>query len=1004
VYRLEESEDLLTWSLFAVTHDRLAPFADLRNTPDSSRYYRLAVSDKTVDDDWANQLLLDERANLQSPVASEEGASRWVKFAILLDSPHLVVFQDSTKYPFHFDFAIHRLQPFQGVDPVSFDRLTLWSEGQQAVLGAVVLPPDPALDEFGIQFAGNEAFAIEAVADWFDLVRQSMVTPPNAKAFYYPSFEQASRAAENAGFLAARGITVSSPARWVSTDQCYSQGWAYGRLVVLDAASIDNAYSEGRLTHEDILVTDGVPAEIPPVAGVITLSPATPNSHVAILSKSFRIPFVFLAREEDRARVQSWDGQEILLLALTRVGQCSVSTFIVEGKLTPEEQARLREAMQPPALTIGPMQPAGTLALPADTLTPEDIDLVGGKAANFGFLRRAIPSASPNPAIALTFDLWSDFMEQTLPSGRSLGETINDRLGHYRFPPDPSSLRNDLAAVRALITDQGEFDDAQKAEVLAALERFDADRKIRFRSSTNVEDSEQFVGAGLYDSYSGCLADDTDGDEVGPSHCDADRANERGVFRAIRKVYASFYNHNAFLERLRHGIDENAVGMGVLVHHSFPDDIELANGVGTLQVARNADDLSLEGQLVTQAGAASVANPDGNALPEVVSVLKPNAVADPVFSFEQRSSLVPLGGSVLEEDTDYLELTSLLATAAEAFFAAAPHRDEALLDFEYKKVLPGELMVKQMREIPQALASGGADPPFVLNDLGRLDVFQHHGKDLYANLRLKSVWEFQALRFDEENLGGALDFAVEVQYHDGQRIRDFNGLISDLPQAVIAAQENRVIYTWTWGQGTDQRDYTMELTFPDPVEGRELVALSEATSIELSARYATPQPRIIDLWQPQITSVSEETTRLVSLERIVDGTVERNRTFTQGDVQVTTAYTLGLLDMFAPGIGIFDGKSFPLVSWDGPTTVTGLTTQPIALESHFSRTYDSNRHNFFEIFLLVPHLEPEIDDAILTELRKNNIQGIIVTQFTADSQSEPTLYLWGFDDSIRRTR
>ncbi len=55
------------------------------------------------------------------------------------------------------------------------------------------------------------------------------------------------------------------------------------------------------------------------------------------------------------------------------------------------------------------------------------------------------------------------------------------------------------------------------------------------------------------------------------------------MFKAIRKVFASFYNENAFLERLRLGVDESKVGMALLVHHSFPDDGELANGVAVVR-------------------------------------------------------------------------------------------------------------------------------------------------------------------------------------------------------------------------------------------------------------------------------------------------------------------------------------------------------------------------------------------------------------------------------------
>ena len=46
---------------------------------------------------------------------------------------------------------------------------------------------------------------------------------------------------------------------------------------------------------------------------------------------------------------------------------------------------------------------------------------------------------------------------------------------------------------------------------------------------------EQFSGAGLYDSFSGCLADDLDDDTFGPSHCDETKAGERGAMRALRK-------------------------------------------------------------------------------------------------------------------------------------------------------------------------------------------------------------------------------------------------------------------------------------------------------------------------------------------------------------------------------------------------------------------------------------------------------------------------------------
>src|SRR4030095_11929738 len=246
-----------------------------------------------------------------------------------------------------------------------------------------------------------------------------------------------------------------------------------------------------------------------------------------------------------------------------------------------------------------------------DALTPADIRFFGGKGANYGLLRRSVPTNCP-PAIALSFDLWDAFLQQTLPGGQTLRAEIASRLAPYtNYPPNIAALKTTLAGIRTLITDQARFTLAQQQAVTHVLRGFNPLRKIRFRSSTNVEDSEHFTGAGLYDSYSGCLLDDLDGDTTGPSACEPDEEEERGVFRALQRVYASFYNDNAFLERLRHGVDETKVAMGVLVHHSFPDEEELANGVATLD-CRYSGSPFLSGKLVTQLGAESVTNPDGS--------------------------------------------------------------------------------------------------------------------------------------------------------------------------------------------------------------------------------------------------------------------------------------------------------------------------------------------------------------------------------------------------------
>src|SRR5690606_12945643 len=260
---------------------------------------------------------------------------------------------------------------------------------------------------------------------------------------------------------------------------------------------------------------------------------------------------------------------------------------------------------------------------------------------------------------------------------------------------------------------------------------FEPSTRVRFRSSTNVEDSETFTGAGLYDSATGCLADDLDGDDAGPSRCNPDELRERGVLRAIQRVYASFYFRNAYLERLRRGVNEAEVGMGVLVHYSVPDPEELANGVATLSV----DGFSRSAELVSQAGAVSVTNPDGTALPEEVRIDRYDGVDYPTTL--KTSSLLPLGAHVLEYEADYSALMTLFNQVADEYARVTSKAPPFALDFEYKKVQPGELSLRQVRPLPLLDATRSVTPFFV-GQPEKLCIYSSEYNDAFATHRLKA--------------------------------------------------------------------------------------------------------------------------------------------------------------------------------------------------------------------------------------------------------------------------
>lgn len=997
---LEHSQNLKEWSEAARTLGGFESFP----APDPTRtegFYRIRSRALEASDDWKNQVHLPDDAFLTGSGDAAGGGFRWVKFTLRLDKPGLVYFQDSGRQPFHYGFIRSRLPDFQGMSPQEIDAVSLSTNGQRLVLGTVLLPLDASFREVGLQILGQEPIPMSRVVDWLTQVRSAMALPTGWSVQYVPTLEQGSLTMTDQNLLDGAGFPVAPLSRWIRQDEVYARGWAHGRIRAVPSAEIRNAFITGKLRPDDILLTDAVPAEIPVLAGVITTSPATPNSHVAILSQSFGIPFVHVSDTNRQAELHSWDGQEVILVAGPEAGSDLIRTLNVEGFLTPTQRSLLANAKTPVRLSVTPMERLGRIHASVEDLLPRDIRHVGGKAANFATLRRSVPNHVPRPSLAFTFDLWMDFLEQVLPDGRTLRSALAERLKGHSYPPDMIRLASDLAAIRSLIKDTCDFSESQKRSILDALKPLQPRGKLRFRSSTNVEDSEQFTGAGLYDSYSGCLLDDLDGDTDGPSLCDPSEPAERGVFRALRRVFASFYNDNAVLERLRHGVNETSVGMAVLVHPSFPDEIEWANGVATLQVtnAGSSASMAYQGELVLQPGAESVANPDPRAQPEVVTIRKAAGSAA-VFQLSRRANRIPRGDTVLEWTQGYSALAELLESAAVEFARVRPAQGQHRIDVEFKKVAPGILVLKQIREIPSN-PSSSRPPPFVLSEAAAFEVFQHHGKDLFSNHRLKSIWRFPNLVFAGESggsSGSGLDVLVDLTYHDGQAIRRRSGRIGSFPQAKITASDKTVTYQWVWTEGDLKGAYKVTASFPTaPISGRPVV-WADALQVDLSCLYDSNQP----LFDPNgnVKTVKSEKTRLVPLSRITTGSLARQRQIDSGSIRIATYYSLALLKFGHPGIGIYDTKSYPLVRWYG-TTLTGLTSEPFRLTGAFSQTYDSIRHNFSETFLFEPGLDPEVSPGILAELRAANVRRIRVDLGFFEGG---TVWIQGWDGKLRRAR
>ena len=937
------------WKPVSTLHDALFAYPDAATANYGQQFYRLQSAARRSIDDWKNQAWFPEE-----PFRSENPgeAIRWVKFAILLDEPWRVFYQDSVKFPFHYDFATLRIPPFAGMDRASFDAVSLRRTNQRVVLGALLYPPRSTFVEYGVQFIGLDPYTPDEIARWFGIVKATVYATNGAGAVYMPTFEQSEVARTNSEAFAARGITIASVERWVAGNHVYAPGWALGRLKFFPASEIDAAFADGRLRSDDILLTDGVPAETPLVAGIISLTPTTPNSHTAILAQSFGIPFVHLPDAAERARVQALVGRKVIVRATVNFQGSLVKVIDVEG-----------------------------------ALTPTDIRFFGGKAANFSLLRRTVPTNSPE-ALALSFDLWDAFLNQTLSgSTQTLRAEITSRLAPYtNFPPDITALKATLTGIRDLITGTARFSLAQQQAITNVLAVFNPQRKIRFRSSTNVEDSEHFTGAGLYDSFSGCLLDDLDGDTAGPSACDPSENNERGVFRALQRVYASFYNDNAFLERLRHDVDESQVAMGVLVHHSFPDEEELANGVATLD-CRYGGFTFISGKIVTQLGAESVTNPDGSAIPEVVDYFRSGNIVG--VDLRQYSSRVPLGAFVMDWEADYRGFGELFKSVADGFNALYPAKSHFHLDFEFKKDVNLGLVVKQVREIPDP-ATTNRTIPFLINEPITWVVAQREAGDVFSNHRLKSIWALHAanVRLTPTNVAPGIYTQGTVDYLEGGVVQSLGGALSTWPGASNSPSGS--INYWTTGAGPNRRTWQLHTELTTNVMGAQPPIFTQNDfPIYVSVDYATPVPTI-SAFQGFTTTTNE----IAFLEpRRVLGPNDILKQYTINKPGVVDIQVSFYWPNEPPSAA---GYTAPLVRFV-ETRIAGLTAQPIVLTGYYSQTYRPGHHNFTEEFIFEPRLEPGLPASTLNELEAANIQ-LIHTEL---GFFEPVINVLGVDQKLR---
>ena len=322
-----------------------------------------------------------------------------------------------------------------------------------------------------------------------------------------------------------------------------NNGQAVGRLRLLD--QVDEVRD---LQPSDIVVLRQVPITLPPVAGVVTEQPSTLVSHVNLLAKGWGVPNVYL-RDASR-ELTALNGQWVHLAVAAK--DWRIRPASAEERSAAEQKLANKRALSQASIRADLRSSA---LQPLSALRASSRKQCGAKAANLGEVNSAaIAGVSVPDGFCVPFGAYASAMRNY-----GLAEKIARMQQLPGFDSDAAVRRHALAAMRAEIENMP----LDTAFTRALQQRWASqlhNAGVFVRSSSSSEDLPGFSGAGLYTTVPNVKA----------SH------DEQALHNAVRKVWASVFNFEAWEARRAAGIAQDAVVMAVLVQQAVDSE---ASGV-----------------------------------------------------------------------------------------------------------------------------------------------------------------------------------------------------------------------------------------------------------------------------------------------------------------------------------------------------------------------------------------------------------------------------------------
>ena len=434
-----------------------------------------------------------------------------------------IYYVNSQRYRFHKDFVNGTYLSLERGE--EFFKKNYLSPNRRFILGTLAW--QAPVRRYTFEFWEGDLITADMIALTAETIRKTFF---DAVAYKPNSLRQEQEAAQIQGLDRVTHADIAREQDY----QPLNLAKGLGRIHVID--KLDEHVEIG---FNEILVLNEVPISLPPVAGVIVSKPSTPLSHINLLVKGWGVPNAYIKNAHELFK--EYDGWWV-----------SFETLPDRYTIKRADIKQLEEYQKRLAAYKKVMTPRFNLAerrlLDLPLQRARMADAYGAKSANLGEVSRSRLAGVTVPAgFGIPIYYYDRFVKEN-----NLEEAIFEMMNDQRFVHDPPYRRERLKELRGRFQ-QGKVSDELRAALLRKVRAEYAGKGLFVRSSSNVEDLPNFNGAGLYDTVPNVK-------------------EEEKLVEAVKTVWASLWNFEAYEARERANIDHSKAFMGVLVQEGVNAD------------------------------------------------------------------------------------------------------------------------------------------------------------------------------------------------------------------------------------------------------------------------------------------------------------------------------------------------------------------------------------------------------------------------------------------------